>query len=133
MGHVVHGRGEPAAVRRVPETVSEHTQDTAGPASGPAGQPDHQLSHQDVAAVRVRETSSGRGMGGDQHRGPDQRYTVAVDLLSAVPPVSALFHPAPGPVQGQNARVAGERVQTRVAAQPGDTDQFQGFRQTLIP
>jgi len=79
----------------------------------------------------VRETPAGRRVGGDRHRGPHQRHTAAAHLVPAVPPVSALLHPAPGPVQGQDSGVAGERVQARVAPQPGDTHQFQGLRQAL--
>jgi len=128
VGHVVHGRREPAALWWLPEAVPEHTQDAQGQAPGPSRQPDHQLSHQDAAAVRVRKTPTGRRVGGDRHCGPHQRHTAAAHLVPAVPPVSALLHPAPGPVQGQDPGVPGERVQTRVAPQPRDTNQLQGLR-----
>lgn len=53
MGHVVHGRREPAALWRVPEAMPEHTQNAQGQAPRSARQPDHQLSHQDAASVRM--------------------------------------------------------------------------------
>lgn len=128
MGHVVYGRGKPATVRRLPQTVPEYTEDAQGQAPGPARQPDNQLSRENAIAIRVRETSQGRGMGGDQHRRPDKRHIPAADFVLAVSSVSALLHPSLRPVQGQDARVVRECVQTRMAAQPRDTDQFQGFR-----
>lgn len=51
MGNVVHGRGEQAAVRQLPETVPEHTENAPGPAPRPARQPDYQLPHQDATVV----------------------------------------------------------------------------------
>lgn len=63
MGHVVRGRRESAHVRRLPAAVPERAQGAPGPASRSARQPCHQLSHQDAAAVRMREASDGRGMG----------------------------------------------------------------------
>jgi len=100
VGHVVHGRRESAAVRRLPKAMSEHPQDAQGQTPRSARQPDHQLSHQDAVAVRVRETPAGRRVGGDWYRGPHQRHTAAAHLVPAVPPVPALLHPTSGPVQG---------------------------------
>jgi len=131
VGHVVHGRREPAAVRRLPETVPERAQDAPGPSPGPARQPHNQLSRQDAAAVRVRETPVGRGMGRTVLGRPHQRHTAPVDIVPAVPSVSALLFTARGPVQGQDAKQPGERGQTDVEADPRVTDQFQSFRQTV--
>lgn len=80
----------------------------------------------------MREAPAGRRMGGNGHRGPNQRNTAAADIVPPVPSVSALLHPAPGFIQRQDARVPGKRIQARVAPQPRDTHQLQGFRQTLI-
>jgi len=112
--------------------VSERAEDAPGPAPGPAREPHHQLPRQDAAAVRVREAPAGRRVGGDRRGRPHQRHPAAAHLVPAVPPVSALLHTAPGPVQGQDARVPGERLQARVAAQPRDPHQLQGVRQTVI-
>jgi len=71
----------------------------------------------------VREASARDGVGGELHRGPDQRDLPAADILPAVPPLSALLPAQYGSVQGQVAGCPGECRQASLAANPDHVDQ----------
>jgi len=85
----------------------------------------------DAVDVRVRETPAGDGVGRLVPGRPHQRHPPAAHLLSAVPPLPALFPAGARPLPRQTARVARDGRQTGLAPHARTAHQFQIARKTL--
>ena len=112
--------------------MSEHPEDSEGQAPGSAGKSGDQLSHEDVAALRVREASPGDRVGRGLHSGPHKRHLPAADILPSVSKMPSLLPAESGPVQGEVAQRLGERGQASVETHQGVADQQPCSRETLV-
>lgn len=108
--------------------TAENSARPAPRAPRPAAQ---QLPHEDLGVLRVREASTGVGLGRELSGRPAERHPAAAHFVSPVPPVSALLPAEPRPVPGQTALCARKRRQADLEACKGDPDQPEKFGEAL--
>lgn len=96
--------------------MPQHIENITRSTFRPARQSGYVVPYENAAAVRMRETSARNRMGGQLHSRSHQRYFHAIDIVSAVSPMSPLFLAKYGFVQREIAGGIRECGQTSVAS-----------------
>lgn len=113
--------------RCVSSTMFEHTEDVTWSTPWSARQSSHIVSHEDVAIVWMRKTSTRNRMGRQLHSRSNQWYFYAIDFVLTMSSMSTLFSAKYGFVQRKITRCIGKCGTSSVASTANHAHQFKMF------